>query len=73
MDDQHPMSEKQKLKVWRIVGDERQPCRVEDLLVGDVFCREGSDEVLVVAQKPYRRMEGDDYVWITKGRPINAD
>jgi hypothetical protein len=55
---EHPMSEGQKKKVWKIVDGERIPCKVEDLRPGDYHARDGWPEIVVCAQRPIHEPDG---------------
>ena len=57
MTDNHPMSDGQKHKAWRVVHQHGHnpvlaPCRAEDLQVGEVHVVEGIDELLIVTTAP---------------------
>ena len=54
----HPMSEGQTRKVWKIVNGERVPCRVEDLQVWDHYYGDGEDYITVASRCPTRRDDG---------------
>jgi hypothetical protein len=58
--DDHPMSEGQKRKVWLLACNERLPCRVEDLRVGDHHEVEGLQGTLVLT---HRASKGPDGRW----------
>lgn len=54
----HPMSEGQQRKAWRVVGDQREPIRAEDMMIGDFVAIEGENDVLVVSVKPVKAVDG---------------
>lgn len=48
MNEEHPMSEGQKVKCWKLVKGERVPCRAEDLRVKDIFVYDGNASRYIV-------------------------